>query len=165
MAAEVTGSFEYRITHSIGRAVGGRHARTICLTNATTGCLERFDRRVNEVHETCDHCEARLLVTLPSFAEVRRQQRVHGLLWKVYALATILCGSGLPEVIRTTGKGSRPFLALCIAIGLTLYCASLTLLSGLRSVSKGGPDVTRVDGRKRGTGSHGWSLVTGADDS
>ncbi|NEC92012.1 hypothetical protein [Streptomyces sp. SID12501] len=165
MAAEVTGSFEYRITHSISRESGNRPSRTICLSNAMTGCLERFDKRVNETVETCDHCGARLLVALPSFAEVRRQQRVHGVLWKVYALATILCGYGFLQVIHMTGKGSGPLFAFCVTVCATLFFAYLTLLSGLGSVTMGGPDVTRVDNRDHGDISHRWSWVTGADDS
>ncbi|MFF4349240.1 hypothetical protein [Streptomyces sp. NPDC001530] len=168
MAAEVTGSFEYRIMHIVDRHVNGGGGMTLstALTNATTGCLERFEDRANQIHETCDHCGARLLVTLPSFADVRRERRVHGVLWKVFALATILSGYGFVHVNRTaTGLGYGPGLAFAVTMFATLFFAYRTLLSGLRSTSVGGPHVTRVDSPDRGNVQHRWAWVTADEDS
>ncbi|MFE1885053.1 hypothetical protein [Streptomyces diastatochromogenes] len=166
MAAEVSGTFEYRITHIVSEEGGRDYTRTIALTNDDAGRLERFEQCRNEAHATCDHCGARLLVALPSFAEVRGERRRHGLLWKVCAPATVLSGYGFFHVTRTaTSTGYGPGTAFVVTVAATLFFAYRTLISGLLSRSNGGPDVTRVDRRERGNVRHGWTYVTAAEDS
>ncbi|MEU5531643.1 hypothetical protein [Streptomyces sp. NPDC020362] len=150
----------------VTKEAGDKLTRTIALTNATTGRLERFRERRNESHETCDHCGAQLLVALPSFAEVCRERRMHGWLWKVCALAAVLSGYGFLHVIRTaTGTGWGPGTAFTVTGAVTLFLAYRTLISGLLSRSNGGPDVTRVDRREHGNLRHSWTYVEAAEDA
>ncbi|MFF4576066.1 hypothetical protein [Streptomyces sp. NPDC001410] len=166
MAAEVSGTFEYRIMHTVTKEVSDQLTRTIALTNAEAGRLERFDECRNETRATCDHCGAQLRVELPSFAEVRRERRRHGVLWKVCALATVLSGYGFLHVIRTaTGTGYGPGIAFAVTVAATLFFAYRTLISGLLSRSNGGPDVTRVDRRERGNIRHSWTYVKAGGDA
>lgn len=166
MAAEVSGAFEYRITHIVSQEGGHNHTRTIALTNEEAGRLERFEQRRNEAHATCDHCGARLLVALPSFAEVRAERRRHGLLWKVCAPATVLSGYGLLHVTRTaTSTGYGPQIAFVVTVAATLFFAYRTLISVMLSRGNGAPDVTRVDCRERGNVRHGWTYVTAIEVS
>ncbi|MFI5685302.1 hypothetical protein [Streptomyces sp. NPDC051636] len=166
MAAEVSGNFEYRITHIVSQEAGHHDTRTIALTNEDAGRLERFEQCRNETHATCDHCGARLLVALPSFAEVRSERRWHGLLWKVCALATVLSGYGFLHVTRTaTGAGYGPGIAFAVTVAATLFFGYRTLISGLLSRSNGGPDVTRVDCREPGSVRHSWTYVQAAEDA
>ncbi|MFJ9865978.1 hypothetical protein [Streptomyces sp. NPDC101165] len=166
MAAEVSGTFEYRITHIVSQEVGHHHTRTIGLTNDEAGRLERFEQNRNETHATCDHCGARLLVALPSFAEVRSERRRHRWWLKVCALATVLSGYGFVHVVRTaTSTGYGPYIAFVVTVAATLFFAYRTLISGLLSRTNGGPDVTRVDSRDRRNVRHGWTYVTAAEDA
>ncbi|MFI7415619.1 hypothetical protein ACIBU0_44065 [Streptomyces sp. NPDC049627] len=163
MAAEVLRTFEYRITHIVTKEE--RLPRTIALTNAGTNRLERFEERRNETHETCDHCGAQLLVGLASFAETRRERRLHRVLWKVWALATVLSGYGLVHVTRTaTGTGYGPGIAFTVTVAATLFFAYRTLISGGLSRSNGGPDVTRVDAPDRRNVRHSWTFAVAADE-
>ncbi|WP_317441103.1 hypothetical protein [Streptomyces collinus] len=130
MAAEVSGTFEYTITHVVSREGGPYQARTIALPNADAGRLERFEQGRNETRTTCDHCGARLLVALPSFADVRGERRRLGRWWKVCALATVLSGYGFLHVIRTaTGTGHGPGIAFAVTVAATLFFAYRTLVS------------------------------------
>ncbi|MEU0005751.1 hypothetical protein ABZ079_16035 [Streptomyces sp. NPDC006314] len=166
MAAEVPGTFEYRIMHTLTKEVTDKLSRTIAVTNAATSRLERFEERRNETRETCEHCGAQLRVALPSFAEVRRERRLHGVLWKVCALATVLGGYGFVHVIRTaTGKGYGPGMAFVVTGAVTLFFAYRTLISGLLTRSNGAPEVTRVDRRERGNIRHGWAFAGMTEDA
>ncbi|MEV5799665.1 hypothetical protein [Streptomyces collinus] len=166
MAAQVSGTFEYRITHIVSREGGPYQARTIALTNADAGRLDRFEEGRNETRTTCDHCGARLLVALPSFADVRGERRRHGWWWKVCAVATVLSGYGFLHVIRTsTGTGYGPGVAFAVTVAATLFFAYRTLVSALLSRGDGGPDVTRVEGGERGNVRHGWTCVPSAGDA
>lgn len=163
MTGEVPGTFEYRITHIATKEE--RLPRTIALTNAGTNRLERFDERRSEAHETCDHCGAQLLVGLPSFAETRRERRLHGVLWKVWALATLLSGYGFVHVIRTAaGAGYGPGIAFAVTVAVLLFCAYRTLISAGLSRSEGGPEVARVDARDRRNVRHGWTFVEAVEE-
>ncbi|MEU1709557.1 hypothetical protein ABZ478_30055 [Streptomyces sp. NPDC005706] len=166
MAAEVSGTFEYRITHIVSQEGRHDHPRTIALTNDDAGRLERLEQRRNEAYATCDHCGARLLVALPSFAEVRGERRRHGLLWKVCAPATVLSGYGFLHMTRTaTGTGHGPGIAFVVTVAATLFFAYRTLISGMLSRSNGGPDVTPVDRRELGNVRHSWTYGTAVEDA
>ncbi|MFF8405590.1 hypothetical protein ACF1AB_19960 [Streptomyces sp. NPDC014846] len=163
MAAEVPGSFAYRITHIVDREASNRGSRTVAVANADVGRIRRSDERAVERAETCDHCGARLRVVLPSFAEVRRRRRLHAGLWKGWALLTLAGLYAFVHVLRTaTGTGYGPGIAFAVTVAATLFSAYRALISALLSRSDGGPDVARVDGRDRAGGRHGRTLVPDA---
>ncbi|MEU1407270.1 hypothetical protein ABZ471_33830 [Streptomyces sp. NPDC005728] len=152
--------------HTITKEVTDKLTRTIALTNATTSCLQRFDERRNETQETCDHCGAQLLVVLPSFADVRRERRLHGVLWKVCALATVLSGYGFVHVIRTaTGTGYGPGVAFAVTGAATLFFAYRTLISAMLTRSNGAPEVSRIDHRERGSVRHRWAYPEATEEA
>lgn len=166
MAAEVPGTFEYKIMHSLTKQVSHQSTRTIALTNATTSRLQRFDGRRNETDETCDHCDAQLRVVLPSFADVRRERRLHAVLWKVCALATVLSGYGLVHLVRTSrDTGYGPGIAFTLTVAATLLFAYRTLISGTRARSNGAPEVTRVDRRDHANLRHSWTRAQATEDA
>lgn len=160
MAAQVPGTFEYRITHIVDKVAPHRGNRTVAVTNADVSRIRRSDERGSERAETCDHCGARLRVVLPSFAEVRRRRRLHAVLWKVWALLTLAGLYAFVHVLRTaTGTGYGPGIAFAVTVAATLCFAYRTLVSALLSRSDGGPGIARVDGRDRTGVRHGWTVV------
>ncbi|MBL1082374.1 hypothetical protein JK359_10330 [Streptomyces actinomycinicus] len=156
---DVSESFEYRIVHIVTAQGDERMRRSVALTNDAVRRLPRYAEQGNTAHEACDHCEAQLRVELPSFADVRRERRLHRTLWKVWAVATVLSGYGFVHVARTSrDTGYGPEIAFVVTVCGTLFFGYRTLVSGMISRSNGAPAVTRVDRRERGNVRHSWAF-------
>lgn len=156
MADEVSDGFRYNITHTYVTGQAGDTTRTATLVGSAHS-LERFADRASERSVFCEHCDARLRVTLRSKAEVRRRRRMHRLLWPVWALLAVLSGWGVVEVLRTTGGGGNADLFLLPTVAGTALLGYTTLRSLVLTRGFHTPVVCRMDRREPDGVRHDWS--------
>ncbi|MEV6395420.1 hypothetical protein AB0M39_11680 [Streptomyces sp. NPDC051907] len=165
MASEVSDGFRYIVRHTyVTRYFADGGTQTKTLVNAGASRLERFADRPSAAVERCDHCEARLRVTLRSAVDVRRERRPHRVLWKVCALLAVLSGWGVVHVVRTgDGLGGGEFLALAGTVVATVLFGFGALRSLLLTGGFDTPEVTRTDGPEPKGVQHGWGMAPAED--
>lgn len=158
MASGVSDRFRYVLTHTaVIRHTGDGRRLTKTSANSGTSGLDRLADRPSEEAVSCDHCAARLRVTLRSTADVERRRRPYRLWWKVWVLLAVLSGWGLVEVVRGgDGLGGGEFLAMAGAAVATVAFAWGTLWSLLLTRSFDTPEVARTDGPEPPGVRHGW---------
>ncbi|GAA4042853.1 hypothetical protein GCM10022233_09900 [Streptomyces shaanxiensis] len=163
MASGVSDRFRYVLTHTaVIRHTGDGRTLTKTSANDRVSGLDRLADRPSEEAVSCDHCAARLRVTLRSAAEVERRRRPYRPLWKVGVLLTVLSGWGLVEVVRGgDGLGDGEFLAMAGSAVATVLFGWGTLWSLLLSRSFDTPEVARTDGPEPTGVRHGWGSAAG----